>query len=119
MLSRMNFKGVVKTVKWSKDGKWIALGVDNQLQVWHSPSPNKEFAPFVLHRKYPPHYDTLLSLDWSIDSRYLVTASKDMTIRIHDVEKEEGFIPVTLSGHRDYIISVYFATDSTTVSILH
>jgi periodic tryptophan protein 2 len=40
-----------------------------QIQVWNAPGSNKEFAPFVLHRTYTGHYDDVVAIDWSPDSR--------------------------------------------------
>jgi len=50
--------------------RFIAATHGSQVQVWQTPSHlAREFAPFVLHRTYTGHYDDVLSIQWSSDSR--------------------------------------------------
>jgi periodic tryptophan protein 2 len=41
-----------------------------------------------------------------------------MTARIYSLHPIEGFTPVTLSGHKNYVIGAYFSADQETVSKL-
>lgn len=111
VLHRFNFKSRVRDVKFSPDGVYIALATDRKLQVWRAPGLRREFAPFVRHRVYTGHFDDITCLDWSADSRYLVTGSKDMTARIYSRDPVADFVPVTLSGHRAPLTAVWFASD--------
>ena len=38
---------------------------------------------------------------------FFLSASKDMTAKIYSLNSIEGFIPITLTGHRDYVIGAY------------
>ena len=92
------------------------------VEVWHTPStPDQnvdgelEFAPFVKHRVYAGHYDTVQSLEWSSDSRFFLSAAKDLTARIWSLDPEEGFVPTTLAGHREGVLGAYFSKDQETI----
>jgi hypothetical protein len=51
--------------------------------------------------------------------RYFISTSKDMTCRIHLLEKNnDNFRSSTLAGHRDYIINAWFSADMENVSLL-
>lgn len=98
------------------------MGVGRHIQVWHTPStPDQnvdgelEFAPFILHRVYTGHYDTVQSIEWSSDSRFFLSAAKDLTARIWSLDPEEGFIPTTLAGHREGVLGAYFSKDQETI----
>lgn len=108
VLHHFNFKAVVRDLQFSPDGNYIAAAVGNRMQVWNAPGRRREFAPFVLHRSYAAHHDDIRAITWSEDSRYIGTASKDMTARIFSLNPEEGFTPITLAAHRDEVIAMYF-----------
>lgn len=40
--------------------------------------------------------------------RFFLSASKDMTLKIHAIQKTRGFISSTLSAHREAIVAAYF-----------
>jgi WD40 repeat protein len=100
------------------------VGIGRQIEVWHTPStPDSnvdgelEFAPFVRHRVHAGHYDTIQSIRWSSDSRFFLSAAKDLTTRIWSLEAEEGFVPTTLAGHREAVAGAWFTKDQETVNI--
>ncbi|KAG9302928.1 hypothetical protein G9A89_022345 [Geosiphon pyriformis] len=109
VLSEFNFKSTVTDLQFSPNGKFFAVTHGRQIQVWRSPGFNREFAPFVLHRKYTGHYDDVISITWAPDSNYFLTTSKDMTAKIYSLNPMEGFVPITLSGHRDTVVGGYFS----------
>lgn len=74
-----------------------------------------EFAPFVLYRDLAGHVDTVQSIHWSSDSRFFLSASKDLTARIWSLDPEEGFEPTTLAGHREAVIDAWFTEDQESV----
>jgi periodic tryptophan protein 2 len=111
IIHRFNFKTFIRDIKFSPDGLYFAVTNGKKLEVWKTPSLDKEFSPFVHHRTYTGHFDDLTCCDWSPNSNYIVTGSKDNTSRIYSRDPVPGFIPVTLSGHRDHIVSVVFASD--------
>lgn len=120
-----SFKGRVTALKFSPCGRRFAVGVGRRLQLWHTPpTPGTdtngeiEFAPFVLHRDLAGHFDSIQNIEWSSDSRFLLTASKDLTARIWSWDSEEGFEPTTLAGHRQGVKAAYFSGDQESVSTL-
>ncbi|CAM0142760.1 unnamed protein product [Umbelopsis sp. WA50703] len=112
VLHHFNFNEKVNDIKFSPDGKFFAVTHGKQVQVWRTPGFNREFAPFVLHRTYTGHYDDILHLSWSSDSRFFLTTSRDMTAHIYSLAPTEGFTHMTLSGHRDAVLGAWFSKDS-------
>ena len=74
-----------------------------------------EFAPFVKHREYVGHYDTIQSIEWSSDSRFFLTAAKDLAARIWSLDPEQGFQATTLAGHRQTVYGAWFSADQETI----
>lgn len=96
--------------------RFIAVTHGSQIQVWHTPSHlAREFAPFNLHRTYTGHYDDVLSITWSSDSRFFLTSSKDMTARLYTLYPVQGYRPKTFAGHRDQVVCAYFSKDHKTI----
>ncbi len=88
------------------------------MEVWHTPSTpdasteeGLEFAPFIRHRVYAGHYDSIQSIDWSSDSRFFLSAGKDLKARIWSLVPEDGFLPTTLAGHREGLLGAWFSSD--------
>lgn len=86
--------------------------------MWHTPSTpdasseeGLEFAPFVRHRVYAGHHDVVHSIEWSSDSRFFLSAAKDLTARVWSLDPEEGFIPTTLAGHQESVLGAWFSND--------
>ena len=111
VVHRFNFKAPVLDAAFSPDGAYLAVTHGRKLEVWCAPGLEREFSPFVLHRVYTGHYDDVTCLDWSPNGRYIVTGSADMSARIYSRDPTPGFVPVTLSGHRDRLAGVYFAAE--------
>lgn len=82
VLAVFRFSGKVHAIKFSPNGKYFAVGVDKVVQIWRTPSLVKEFAPFILHRELPSHYDRITTIDWSDDGKWILTGSRDMTVRL-------------------------------------
>ena len=69
-----------------------------QILLWRVPSLVKEFSPYVLYGKYGGHYDDVVSLGWSADSRHIISGSMDRTARIHSIEgKSAKAVSLSLS----------------------
>ncbi|KAJ6487922.1 WD40-repeat-containing domain protein [Mycena sanguinolenta] len=116
ILHHFNFHKPVKDIKFSPDGKYIAVTHGTQIQVWRTPNHLvREFAPFNLHRTYTGHHDEVLSIQWSPDSTCFITTSRDMTARLFTLNPVEGFRPKTFAGHKDAVLGAYFSSDSTTI----
>jgi periodic tryptophan protein 2 len=114
-IHHFSFKSRVSALKFSPSGRHFAVGVGRRVQIWQTPSTpgtetngEIEFAPFVLHRDSAAHFDTVQSIEWSSDSRFLLSASRDLTARVWSLDKEDGFEPTTLAGHRQGVVGAYF-----------
>lgn len=109
VLHQINFKQPVRCVRFSPDGRFLAVALGRLLQVWRVPGLRREFAPFVLHRTYAGFFDTITCVDWSPDARLLLVGSRDLTTRVFTLDPLPGYRPVVLSGHRDTIVACFFA----------
>ena len=63
------------------------------------------------HRVLAGHYDTVNTIEWSSDSRFFLSTSKDLTARIWSLDAEEGFVPTTLAGHKESVMGAFFSQD--------
>jgi periodic tryptophan protein 2 len=122
VLHNFSFKSTVSALSFSPSGRYFAVGLGRHIEVWHTPStPDSsadgelEFAPFVRHRVYAGHYDTVENIEWSSDSRFFLSAAKDLTARIWSLEPEEGFVPTVLGGHRAGVCGAWFSKDQETI----
>ncbi|EEH05332.1 periodic tryptophan protein [Histoplasma capsulatum G186AR] len=121
-IHHFSFKSTVTTLVFSPSGRHFAAGVGRRIQVWKTPSTpgadgngELEFAPFVLHREYVGHFDAVQNIHWSGDSRFFLSASKDLTARIWSLDPEEGFEPTTLAGHREAVLNAWFTEDQESI----
>ncbi|KAK2624043.1 hypothetical protein QTJ16_006677 [Diplocarpon rosae] len=122
ILYHFTFKYRVSSLAFSPSGRHFAVGVDRHIEVWHTPStPDQsaegelDFAPFVLHRRYAGHSDTVTSVEWSGDSRFFLSSSKDLTSRIWSLESEDKSVKTVLGGHREIVIGAYFSKNQETL----
>lgn len=123
-LYHFSFKGAVTALIFSPSSRYLAVGIGRFVQVWHTPSTPDinsdegfEFSPFVLHREYAGHYDIVRHLQWSSDSRFFLSAAKDLTSRIWSLNPEQDFTSTVLSGHRESLLGAWFSSDQETVRI--
>ncbi|KAK5993226.1 Periodic tryptophan-like protein [Cladobotryum mycophilum] len=117
-----SFRSPVTALSFSPSGRYFVAGLGRKIEVWHVPSTpdtnvegELEFAPFVKHHTHTGHFDSVQNIEWSSDSRFFLTSSKDLTARIWSVEAEEGFIPTVLSGHKQTVIGTWFSEDQETI----
>ena len=121
-LHRFSFKGTVTALAFSPSGRYFAVGIGRLVEVWRTPpTPDStsqdglQFSPFVRYRVHAGHYDTVRSLEWSSDSRFFLSASKDLTARIWSLDPVEGFVPTALAGHREELLGAWFSKDQESV----
>ncbi|EPY54274.1 U3 snoRNP-associated protein Utp1 [Schizosaccharomyces cryophilus OY26] len=117
VLHYFNFKSPVGAIEFSPHGRYFVVALGKLIQVWRTPEAidEREFAPFVLHREYTGHFDDVVSISWSADSRFFLSTSKDLTVRIHSVDPIEGFRPCALTGHKSTVVSAFFSQDQQTI----
>ncbi|GMM54139.1 snoRNA-binding rRNA-processing protein [Maudiozyma humilis] len=114
VLHHFNFKEKCYSIKFSPDGKLFALATGRFLQIWKTPEVNqdRQFAPFVRYRVHAGHFQDLLSLTWSSDSRFIISTSKDMTAKIWSIDSDEkDLASTTFAGHKDYVMGAFFSGD--------
>lgn len=113
VLHHFNFKNQVKSIEFSPDGTHFAIGAGRFVEVWKTPelAEDRQFAPFVRYRVYAGHFNDVTAVSWSNDSRFILSASKDMTARIFSLHSEDKHVKMSLAGHRDYVVKAFF--DST------
>ena len=121
-LYHFSFKDTVSAVKFSPSGHHFVVGLGRTVQIWHSPStPTAEsdeglqFAPFILHRSYTAHHDVVQHITWSADSRFLLSAGKDLTARMWSLEHEQNFVSVILAGHKESLLGAWFSGNQESV----
>ncbi|KAI9766282.1 MAG: hypothetical protein M1840_006696 [Geoglossum simile] len=121
-LHHFTFRSSVSALTFSHSGRHFAVGLGRRIEVWHTPStPDSntsgelDFAPFVKHREYPGHHDAVRHIEWSGDSRFLLSSAKDLTARIWSLDREERFVPTTLAGHREGVQGAWFSKDQETI----
>ncbi|KAF7559042.1 hypothetical protein G7046_g5113 [Stylonectria norvegica] len=117
-----SFRAQATALAFSPSGRHFAVGLGRKIEVWHVPStPDSaadgelEFAPFVRHHTHTGHFDDVRHIEWSSDSRFFLTASKDLTARIWSLDAEEGFTPTVLSGHKQAVIGAWFSENQETI----
>jgi periodic tryptophan protein 2 len=117
VIGHFNFRANVSRVKISPDGKFLAVGLERALKIFEMPnSGHKEYEPLVLYKHYT-HWqnDTITSLFWSSDSRFVLTGSKDCTVRLLNLFKLANYIPFSFTGHKSKIINAMFSEDNSRI----
>src|SRR6202035_2573992 len=60
IIYHFNFKATPTCLAFSPTGRFFAIGLGKQLQIWRTPgfdeAREREFAPFVKYRSYHGHY---------------------------------------------------------------
>ena len=59
-------------------------------------------------RKYTGQHEDVVGISWTSDGEYFLSASKDRTARLFSTHPQAGFVPVTLTGHRESLVAAYF-----------
>ena len=112
VISHFNFRSKISALKISPNNKFLAVGIGKGVQIFEMPNLIKEYEPFVLYRKYTAfHNDKITSINWSYDSRFILTGSKDTNVRILNLFKIPGYYPYTFTGHKKKIITALFSKD--------
>lgn len=108
LLCEFQFKSAVRALRFSPNSKYLAVAVGHHVQVWKAPPLISQFRPFQLVRTYTGHYDEVTSIAWAPDSLFFATGSKDMTCRLYSLHPIRGYIPITMTGHRNHVVDLFF-----------
>ena len=114
VITRFNFHGQVTACEFSPDGKFFAVAIEGaKLRVFESPDvTEKIFAPLIVYKKYGNlHSGDIRGITWTNDSRFIVTWSDDLTLKMISLHKLENFLPFTFSGYNRRIVSAFFSQD--------
>ncbi|XP_044757310.1 periodic tryptophan protein 2 homolog [Coccinella septempunctata] len=107
------FKDKVRCVKFSPDGKHFAVCKGNNVFVFKAPGQfTGQYNPFVMERVFHTATGETTCLSWSSDSRLLAVGAKDMTVRVHAMDKYSNFKIIALRNHTDSIVGCFFEKDT-------
>ena len=85
---------------------------DLVLRIYESPGFLKSIEPLILYRKYKAiHSQPMVIMEWAPDSRFIVTTSKDLTVKMWALHKINDFHPFTFTGHKRVCMKVFFSDD--------
>ena len=114
VLAHFNFRDTVTAIAFSPDNKFFFVATDTKCKIFESPSiDHKTFSPLVLYKKYGNlHSQSITGVAWSHDSRFILTWSKDLTLKMISLHKIPHFLPFTFAGNKKPIVSAFFSADS-------
>uniref|UniRef100_A0A182M980 Small-subunit processome Utp12 domain-containing protein n=1 Tax=Anopheles culicifacies TaxID=139723 RepID=A0A182M980_9DIPT len=108
-IHRYKFRGEVKHLRFSPDGRFFAACVDTAVLVFVTPGEaSGSYGSFVVHRAFEVGFDETVFLDWAPNSRVLAIGSRDNTVRLQNVTWLQTFRPFVLGGHREAIVGCFF-----------
>jgi len=114
ILAHFNFRDSVTALKFSPDSKFFAVACGQKFRIFESPLvEHKTLSPLILYKKYGNlHSDDIVGINWTDDSRFFITWSLDLTVKMLSLHKIEGFLPFTFSGNPKRIVSAFFNENS-------
>ncbi|KFB53827.1 AGAP010693-PA-like protein [Anopheles sinensis] len=118
-IHRYKFRGEVKWMRFSPNGKYLAACVESAVLVFLAPGEaSGSYGSFIVHRAFEVSNDETVYLDWAPDSRVLAIGSRDNTVRLQNVTWLETFRPFVLGGHRESIVGCFFEAKSLDVNTI-
>ena len=114
VIAHFNFRDHVTAIQFSPDSKFFAVATGKRLKIFETPPVSfKQFSPMVLYKKYGNlHSEDIIGISWTTDSRFFITWSDDLTVKMMSLHKIKGFLPFTFSGNHKKIISAFFSEDN-------
>ena len=99
-------------IKYSPDGKFIAICAARNIKIFEAPDIYKSIEPMLLFKKYNgAHNDNIKLINWSSDSRLLLSCSKDNSVRIFTVFHIKEYTPICLTGHKASVVYTFSDRD--------
>lgn len=97
-------------MKFSPDSKFLAIASERHLRIFESPGTTKTFSPLLQYKRFGNlHTEDIINVNWSHDSRFLLTTSHDMTVKMVSLHKLPNFLPFTFSGNKNEIVNAFFS----------
>ena len=117
VIAHFNFRDHVTALSFSPDSKFFAVATGKRFKIFETPSSTeKTFSPLILYKKYANiHSADITGISWSSDSRFYITWSDDLTVKLMSLHKIKDFLPFTFSGNHKKIISAFFSEDDTRI----
>ncbi|XP_052888614.1 periodic tryptophan protein 2 homolog [Anopheles moucheti] len=108
-IHRYKFRGEVKHLRFSPDGRFFAACVNTAVLVFVTPGESSgSYGSFVVHRAFEVGFDETVYLNWAPNSRVLAIGSRDNTVRLQNVTWLQTFRAFVLGGHREAIVGCFF-----------
>ena len=117
VIAHFNFRGPVTACTFSPDSRFFGIATGKKFKIFESPSvTTKCFSPLVLYKKYGNlHTADITGISWTSDSRFFITWSDDLTIKLMSLHKIRDFLPFTFSGYHKKIVSAFFNENDTRI----
>lgn len=114
VIAHFNFRETVTAISFSPDDRFFFVATGTKCKIFESPAiDTKTFSPLVLYKKYGNlHTQPITGVAWSSDSRFILTWSQDLTLKMISLHKLPDFLPFTFSGNKREIIKAFFAMDN-------
>lgn len=114
VIAHFNFKGPVTAFSFSPDSRFFAVATGKKLKIFESPSvTHKIFSPLVLYKKYGNlHSEDIKGVTWTTDSRFFLTWSDDLTLKMMSLHKIKDYLPFTFAGNKKKIVKAFFSEDN-------
>ncbi|MFM7850761.1 MAG: hypothetical protein ACKO96_02315 [Flammeovirgaceae bacterium] len=110
VMAHFNFRDEVTAMAFSPDSMFFFVATGLKVKIFETPLDIKTFSPLVLYKKYANlHSQRIKGVTWSHDSRFIVTWSDDMTLKMISLHKLPNFLPFTFSGNKRHIVKVIFS----------
>lgn len=108
-LHHFTFPDAVRDCRWSPDGLHIAAACGRHVRLYRAPRPGvKKYAPFARLRTFGGYADSVACLDWSPDSRLVLAACDDTTVKVHSLAGVDDGAVATFVGHRAPPAAAFF-----------
>lgn len=90
--------------------RFLAVACNQDIRIYESPSFLKSIEPFIIYKKLKGvHSQKIITLLWSPDSRFIISTSKDLTVKINSLHKINEFQPFTFTGHKQPCVQAFFS----------
>ncbi len=112
MVAEFNFKAQVASMAFSHDDQLFAVAMQTGFVVYEAPSYYRTFEPFLVLKKYRcRHSGAVTHLEFSPDSRFLLTSGEDNMIYLNNLFRIEDYMALSLEAHRYKVISMHFSPE--------